>query len=95
MAAIGNSGKSALASAIEQAQEELKNLPERVIVHVALCDAGSVKEIAVDELATLTASEAATDSALAIEWARDVLQQSKRKSQREIILFSQTCNAAD
>lgn len=87
MAAIGNSGKSALASAIEQAQEELKNLPERVIVHVALCDAGSVKEIAVDELATLTASEAATDHALAIEWARDVLQQSKR-SQREIILFT-------
>lgn len=87
MTAIGNSGKSALATAIEQAQEELKNLPEQVIVHVAVCDAGSVKEIAVDELAKLTASEAATDHALAIEWARDLLQQSKR-SQREIILFT-------
>jgi hypothetical protein len=36
MTAIGNSGKSALATAIEQAQEELKNLPEQVIVHVAV-----------------------------------------------------------
>jgi hypothetical protein len=87
MAAIGNSGKPAFATAVEQAQDELKKLPEQVIVHVAVCDAGGVKEIAIVELAKLSTSEAATDHALAIEWARDVLQQSKR-SQREIILFT-------
>lgn len=87
MAAVGNSGKPAVANAVEQVQDELKKLPEQVIVHVAVCDAGGVKEIAVDDLAKLTSSEAATDHTLGIEWARDVLQQSKR-SQREIILFT-------
>jgi hypothetical protein len=87
MGTVGNSGKNSLALAIEQAQAELKQLPAQVIMHIAVCDAGGVKEIAVDELAKLTTSEAATDHALAIEWARDVLQQSQR-SQREIILFT-------
>lgn len=87
MAAVNNSGQTALAAAIEQAQAELKRLPEQVIVHVAVCDAGGVKEIAIDELPKVVPSEAATDHTLAIEWARAVLQQSKR-SQREVILFT-------
>lgn len=87
MGTVGNSGKTSLSQAIEQAQAELKQLPAQVIVHVAVCDAGGVKEVAVDDLAKLTSSEAATDHALAIEWARDVLQQSQR-SQKEIIFFT-------
>ncbi len=87
MAAIGSSGKSALATAIEQIRDELTQLPEQVIVHVAVCDAGGVKEIAIDQLPSVTAGDAATDYLLAVEWGRDVLQQSKR-SQREIILYT-------
>lgn len=87
MAATGNGNQPALQNAIEQARAELKKLPEQVVVHLAACDAGGVKELKIDELPKLTASEAATDHGLAIDWARDVLQQSKR-SQQEIVLFT-------
>lgn len=87
MAAVNTNGQTALAAAIALAQAELKKLPEQVVVHVAVCDAGGVKEISVEELAKVTPGEAATDYALALEWAGDVLQQSKR-SQREILVFT-------
>lgn len=87
MSASGNDGKTALAAAIEQARQELQDLPPQVIVHVAICDATAVQEIPVGELPKTSASEAATDHGLAIEWARDLLQQSKRK-QREILFFT-------
>lgn len=87
MSASSSDGQTPLGVAIEQARQELQDLPAQVIVHVAICDSTAVQEIAVDQLSKTTASEAATDHGLAIEWARDLLQQSKRKN-REIWYFT-------
>jgi hypothetical protein len=87
MGATDASGQAAFAQAMEQLQAELKTLPESVIVHVAFADGAGIKEVPIAELSSISTSEAATDHALAIEWARDVLQQSKR-TQRQIVYWT-------
>lgn len=87
MAAVGNSGTTAITAAIEQARQELQKLPEQVVVHIGACDAAGVTEIKLAQLPKLATSEVATDHSLALAWAHDILRQSKR-TQREIILFT-------
>jgi hypothetical protein len=87
MAATGNGADSAFAQAIELLKTELQALPEQVVVHVAFTDGTGVMEVPVEEIAKMTPGEAGTDHTLAIEWARDVLAQSKR-AKREILYWT-------
>jgi hypothetical protein len=82
------SGSTALFDeALEVLGSELEVIDENTIVHVGLCDATGVEEIAVDKLADAAPSQAATDHALGIAWAKDVLAASSR-SDRRVILIS-------
>jgi hypothetical protein len=72
--------------AVARAKDEIAHLDDNVIVHVALCDAAGVQEVAVDELPTAVASEAATDYGLSLTWARDILAASNRATRRIIVL---------
>jgi hypothetical protein len=87
MGAVDADRQTALARALTKARDELKQLDENTIVHVALCDAGGVSEIPVEQLADLTTSAAATDYGLALSWASDILAASKR-AHRSIVLFT-------
>lgn len=87
MVATGNANESAFSQAVDLLRKELQGLPEQVIVHVAFADGTGIKEIPVDDISQVTPSEAGTDHALAIEWATDVLKQSKR-AKREIIYWT-------
>jgi hypothetical protein len=73
--------------ALELLRDELDVVDENTIVHVGLCDATGVDEIAVDKLGDARPSQAATDHALGIGWAKDVLAASNR-SDRRVILIS-------
>ena len=73
--------------ALDVLRDELEVVDENTIVHVGLCDATGVEEIAVDNLADARPSQAATDHALGIAWAKDVLAASSR-SHRRVILIS-------
>jgi hypothetical protein len=73
--------------ALELLRDELDVVDENTIVHVGLCDATGVDEIAVDKLGDARPSQAATDHALGIAWAKDMLAASNR-SDRRVILIS-------
>lgn len=73
--------------ALSVLRDELEVVDENTIVHVGLCDATGVEQIAVDQLADARPSQAATDHALGIAWAKDVLAASNR-SERRVILIS-------
>ncbi len=73
--------------AVAKARAELKSIDANAIVHVALCDAAGIKEVPVEDLPKAAATEAATDYALALGWAGDVLAASAR-SMRRIVLIT-------
>jgi hypothetical protein len=79
--------QTAFAQAISKAQEELNRIDENAIVHVALFDSTAVEEIPADRLSQAIASEAATDYALALGWAGDLLATSER-TYRQIVLYT-------
>lgn len=87
MGALDASGTAALANAKSAAREEIKLLDDNAIIHVALCDAASVREIPAQELPAAETSAAATDYGLALSWATDVLGASRR-SNRKIVLLT-------
>lgn len=87
MGAVDGGGQTALERAAAKAREQLQQIDENTVVHVALCDAAGTKEIPVEELTAAKTSVAATDYGLALSWANDVLAASKR-AHRSIVLFT-------
>lgn len=65
---------------------ELSKLDDNVIVHVAAIDATGVEELPVEQLSNLAASQAATDYALALSWAVDILTGSNRGTRRIVLV---------
>ncbi len=72
--------------ALDVLRDELEVVDENTIVHVGLCDATGVEEIAVDRLGDARPAQAATDHALGIAWAKDVLAASNRSDRRVILI---------
>lgn len=72
--------------ALDVLRDELEVVDENTIVHVGLCDATGVEEIAVDNLADARPTQAATDHALGVAWAKDVLAASNRSNRRVILI---------
>ncbi|MSR57490.1 MAG: hypothetical protein EXS05_07440 [Planctomycetaceae bacterium] len=86
MQAKDNAGRTALDRAVEAARRELSNFDENVVVHVALCDAAGIKEVPVEQMPKAVATDAATDYALALSWAGDILAASGRASRRIVLI---------
>ncbi|MBI3865053.1 MAG: BatA domain-containing protein, partial [Planctomycetia bacterium] len=86
MSARDGGGKTAFELALTAARDELKRLDENAVVHMALCDAAGIEELASDKLGQATTSEAATDYQLALGWGADVLAASSRSSKRIVLI---------
>lgn len=87
MNAANGRGETSFQRAVSKLKQEVDRLDENVVVHVALCDAAEVQEVAIERLADAATTEAATDYGLALSWARDVLAASDR-SEKRIVLIS-------
>jgi hypothetical protein len=85
MSTQDSGGQSAFEDARNQILEELKRVDENTVVHVALCDAAGVEEIAIERLTDARTTVTATDYQLAVSWASDVLAASQR-AHRQVML---------
>lgn len=86
MQARTSNGGSAFERAIATTRDEAARLDVNVIVHIALCDAAGIQEVAIDSLPQAIPSEAATDFALALSWAKDILTSSNRSTRRIVLV---------
>jgi hypothetical protein len=86
MGAKNASGRTSFEHALDVARDELQRLDDNVVVHVALCDAAAVQEIPIDTLPAAQTSIAATDYALALSWANDVLAASPRMHKQVLLV---------
>ncbi|MEJ7592916.1 MAG: BatA domain-containing protein [Planctomycetaceae bacterium] len=86
MQARDSRGESSFDRALVEAKDELSQLDENVLVHVAAFDATGVLESPVEQLAQSTPTEAATDFGLAFSWARDILAASNRATRRIVLV---------
>jgi hypothetical protein len=78
--------ESSFERGISAVKDELSNLDDNVIVHVAAFDATGVEELPVEQFSNLVASQIATDYGLALSWAVDILAGSNRGTRRIVLI---------
>ncbi|MBS0261067.1 MAG: BatA domain-containing protein [Planctomycetes bacterium] len=79
-------GKSAFERALDTARQELQKYDENVVVHIAACDSTGIEEWHLEDLAQAHPGQAATDYNLALSWAGDLLNASKRTRRRVLLI---------
>ncbi len=88
MRLAGSGDETAFDRAYRALRQRMAEIPEETVLHVAAYDSDRVREIELDDIGELSSPGfGGTDHALALAWARDVLQSSNRP-QQEIYMYS-------